>query len=412
MTHGPARRILFIGLNYSPEEIGIGPYSTGLVEALAARGHEVRAVVGQPYYPEWERQERYKGGWKTSVENGVEITRCPHYVPANPTGKRRMAHHLSFASSAYPSARLARSQHRPDLVLTVAPSMIAVPVAIRMARRAGVPLWLHVQDFEVGAALATGLIERDSKTALAAARFEQRMLSAADMVSTISARMCELAEAKGVPAERIVELRNWANHAHRMADADGDRLRREWSLEGKTIALYAGNIGNKQGLEIILDAARVLADRPDIAFVIAGTGPGRARLAKAAAGLPNVQLRGKQPDAVMGDMLTMADIHLLPQLPDAADLVLPSKIGNMLASGRPIVATAAKGTGIDHELDGCGVVVPPLDVDALAWSIRQLTDDPDLRRRLGHAGQRRAALKWSRDGIIDTFEAQMQLLLG
>ena len=354
MTQGPARRILFIGLNYSPEPIGIGPYSAGLAEALVKRGHEVQAVVGQPYYPEWKVYERYKGRWQSSVENGVAITRCPHYVPFNPTGRRRMAHHMSFASSAYPPARAARREFRPDMVFTVAPSMVAVPVARRMARRAGVPLWLHIQDFEVGAALATGLIELGSKTASAAARFEERLLRSADVVSTISEPMCALARAKGVDADRIVEIRNWANHADRIATGDGERLRAEWGLQGKIVALYSGNIANKQELEIVIEAARRLDYRADLAFVISGEGPNRARLKALAEGLGNIQFHDLQPEERIGDLMRLADIHLLPQLPDAADLVLPSKLGNMLASGRPIVATAAPGTVIDREIEGAG----------------------------------------------------------
>ena len=412
MTQGPARRILFIGLNYSPEPIGIGPYPAGLAEALVERGHEVQAVVGQPYYPEWRLYERYKGRWKSSVENGVAITRCPHYVPSNPTGKRRMAHHMSFASSAYPPARAARREFRPDMVFTVAPSMIAVPVAARMARRAGVPLWLHIQDFEVGAALATGLIEQGSKTASAAARFEERLLRSADVVSTISEPMCALAEAKGVDADRIVEIRNWANHAERIATGDGERLRAEWGLQGKIVALYSGNIANKQGLEIVIEAARRLEQRADLAFVISGEGPNRARLEALAAGLGNIQFHDLQPEEGIGDLMRLADIHLLPQLPDAADLVLPSKLGNMLASSRPIVATAAPGTGIDREIEGAGVVVPPQDPAAFAWSVDQLLRHPALREQLGKGGRERALLHWSKDAIVDRFEAQMQLLLG
>lgn len=412
MTQGPARRILFIGLNYSPEPIGIGPYSAGLAEALVERGHSVQAVVGQPYYPEWQLHARYKGRWKSSVERGVEITRCPHYVPSNPTGSRRMAHHLSFASSAYPPARAARREFRPDMVLTVAPSMVAVPVAARMARRAGIPLWLHIQDFEVGAALATGLIEQGSATASAAARFEERMLRSADMVSTISEPMCALAQAKGVEPERIVEIRNWANHAARIAGGDGARLRAQWGLEDKVVALYSGNIANKQGLDIVIEAARRLAGRTDLAFVISGEGPNRARLEALAQGLDNIQFHDLQPKESIGDLMLLADIHLLPQVPDAADLVLPSKLGNMMASGRPVVATAAPGTGIDRELEGAGVVVPPNDPEAFAWSIDQLSRHGDLRERLGQGGRERALLHWSKDAIVDRFEAHMQLLLG
>ena len=406
------RRILFIGLNYAPEPIGIGPYTAGLAEALVERGHQVHAVVGQPYYPEWKLYPDFGRRWQSSTENGVTITRCPHYIPSNPTGSRRMAHHASFASSAYPAARRIRREMKPDLVFTVAPSMIAAPVAMRMARRAGVPLWMHVQDFEVGAALATGLIGTESRTADAAARFENRMLLGADMVSTISHPMCELLRDKGVAEDRILELRNWANHSGAMDAADPARLRREWGLEGKTIALYSGNIANKQGLDVVIEAARLMADRKDIAFVICGEGPNRARLEGLAKGLSNVTFHDLQAEERMGDLLTMADIHLLPQLEDAADLVLPSKLGNMLASGRPVIATVRPGTGIARELVDCGIVVPPEAPDAIASAIDALAGHSEYCRTMGEAARDRAQSAWSKASVVDRFEEGMERLLG
>ena len=406
------RRILFIGLNYAPEPIGIGPYSAGLAEALVQRGHVVEAVVGQPYYPEWKLYPRFKRRWQTSEENGVRITRCPHYIPANPTGSRRMAHHASFASSAYPAARRARRELKPDLVFTVAPSMIAAPVAVRMARRAGVPLWMHVQDFEVGAALATGLIDSESRTASAAARFEDRMLHAADLVSTISHPMCQMLERKGVAKDRILEMRNWANHAGAFAAADGSAFRREWGLEDKTVALYSGNIANKQGLDIIIEAARLMQEREDIVFVICGEGPNRLKLEHKAKDLANVLFRDLQPEARIGDLLSMADIHLLPQLHDAADLVLPSKLGNMLASGRPVIATVRPGTGVARELLGCGIVVPPEVPEAIVTAIDALAAHPGYRETMGRAAAERARTAWSKQSVVDTFEAGMERLLG
>ena len=406
------RRILFIGLNYAPEQIGIGPYTAGLAEALVARGHEVEAIVGQPYYPDWKLFSGYRRRWEKSVENGVSVTRCPHYIPANPTGSRRVAHHATFASSAYPAARRVRREKRPDLVFTVAPSMVAAPVALRMARRAGVPLWLHVQDFEVGAALATGLIDRDSRTAVAAARFEDRMLHAADLVSTISHPMCQLLERKGVAADRILELRNWANHAEAMDTADPGHFRKEWGLGDKTVALYSGNIANKQGLDVVIAAARRMADREDIAFVICGEGPNRKKLEALASDLPNVIFRDLQPESRIGDLLKLADIHLLPQLLDAADLVLPSKLGNMLASGRPVVATVRPGTGIARELVDCGIVVAPEVPEAMVAAIEALVAHPDYCATMGAAATRRAAQAWSRTSVVDRFEEGLDRLLG
>ena len=406
------RRILIIGLNYAPEPIGIGPYTSGLAEALVERGHRVHVVAGQPYYPEWRLYPRFKSRWKTSEENGVTVHRCPHYIPANPTGARRMAHHASFASSAFPAARKARRVLDPELVFTVAPSMIATPVALRMARKAGVPLWMHVQDFEVGAALATGLIDSASRTAEAAARFEDRMLRSADLVSTISGPMCELLKAKGLAPERTLEMRNWANHAEALAGADGDRFRDEWGLKDKTVALYSGNIANKQGLDIVIEAARLMADREDVMFVISGEGPNRARLEQLAHGLPNILFRDLQPEERIGDLLALADIHLLPQLHDAADLVLPSKLGNMLASGRPIIATVRPGTGIARELVNCGIVVPPEVPEAIVQAISALTAHPDYRRTMGRSAAQRAAAAWSKTSVVDRFEHGMQQLLG
>ena len=402
------RRILFIGLNYAPEPIGIGPYSAGLMEALAERGHLIHAVVGQPYYPEWKMHSLFRGRWRNSVENGVRITRCPHYIPGNPTGPRRLAHHLSFASSAYPAAQLARRELEPDLVMTVAPSLIAAPVAARMANRAGVPLWLHVQDFEVGAARATGLLG-EGRMADAALQFEERTLASADVVSTICTNMRSLLAEKGVDPARVVELRNWANHAIPARKRD---YRSEWGLEGRFVVLYSGNIANKQGLEIVVHTARRLSHRKDIALVICGDGPTRVRLEALAAGHENLTIKGLQPGEDVGDLLQLADLHLLPQLASAADLVLPSKIGNMLASGRPILATAPRGSGVAMELEGAGAIVPPGDPQALAWAIERLANDEPARRKLGEGARQAAVERWSKGMVVDRFEAAMEELLG
>lgn len=412
VTHSPrrSRRLLILGLNYRPEEIGIGPYTAGLAEELVRRGHRVDVIAGQPYYPQWRALEGYSG-WTTREENGVRVHRCPHYVPSDPTGARRIAHHASFAASTLLCAVRAAKRLAPDCVLAVAPSLLAVPVAARAAKAAGAPLWLHVQDFEVEAAIATGLIGGVGSAARAARRFESAMLARADRISTISPQMCALLQDRGIVPERIVELRNWANHAGAVEAAAGARLRREWGLEDKTVALYSGNIANKQGLEIAIEAARLLASRDDLAFLICGNGPNRRRLEAMAHGLSNVRFEDLQPASRVGELLAMADVHLLPQLAGAADLVLPSKLGNMLASGRPVVATAEAGTGLAQEVEGCGLTVPPGDAQAFAGAIAQLADDPGLRARLGEAGQARARERWTLDGVADRFEAALEKLL-
>jgi colanic acid biosynthesis glycosyl transferase WcaI len=404
-------RVAFIGLNYAPEPVGIGPFTAGMAEGLAQNGHAVQAIVGQPYYPQWRAHPGF-GGWARSVERGVSLTRCPHYIPAHPSGWRRIVHLGSFALAALiPAVRAALSPRadRPQVFICIAPALMSVPVAWLAARIAGAGLWIHVQDFEVEAAFATGLIEA-GPFARIAAKIERRILGLADRISSISPQMCARLVAKGIPQARIVEVRNWANAPEPDPD-QGAAYRREWGLGQRKVALYSGNIANKQGIEIVVEAARLLAHRPDIALIVCGEGPNRARLEALAEGLPNIQFHDLQPAERMGELLSLASVHLLPQIAGAADLVLPSKLANMLASGRPVIATAEPGTGLYAEVSGCGVATPPGDAKALADAIAGLIDDPARAETFGQEGARRAAERWSQSGIIAQMSAELARLL-
>lgn len=393
-------RVLILGLNYAPEPVGIGPYTTGVAEALTAAGHQIEVVTAKPYYPAWRTDPAAGRGWRREEGDGVALVRCPIYVPRRPSALTRLIHHASFALAAVgPMLRAVR--RRPDLVLVIAPSLLSVPVARMAAWLAGVPLWVHVQDLEVEAAFATGVAGTGGAPGWALA-IERWLLGRPDCVSTISPQMAAKLVAKGIPAARVRELRNWAEDAFQPRD-NGAAYRAAWGLGDAQVALYSGNIAAKQGIGVLIDAARALAHREDIAFVICGDGPNRAALAAAAAGLANVHLHPLQPADRMGDLLALASVHLLPQLPGAADLVLPSKLANMLGSGRPVVATAAPGTGLYAEVEGCGVTVAPGDAMALARAVADLIDDPHHRTALGEAARARAAQRWRRGPLLEQF---------
>lgn len=392
--------LLVIGLNYKPEPVGIGPYTAGLCEALVKSGHRVTAIVGKPYYPQWKIDPAYAGGWLEAEDSGVRLVRCPHYVPQDPTGIRRFGHLISFAIAALvPAVRIALRE-RPQVVFCVAPALLSVLAAILAAWLCGARLWIHVQDFEVEAAFATGLMRQNTPKARFALWAEGWVLRQADRVSTISPQMVAKLGEKGVAPERCMELRNWANANFAPDPAGASSLRKQWSLEDRIVALYSGNIARKQGIEILIDTAHLLQHRQDIAFVICGEGPNRQPLEARAAGLVNVLLQDLQPAERMGAMLTMADFHLLPQIAGAADLVLPSKLTNMLASGKPVIATTEPGTGLHNEVEGCGVCVSPGDAAALAAAITALADDPARRAELGSAAAERAAQRWQQDAIL------------
>ena len=394
--------ILLMGLNYAPEEIGIGPYTSGLARALAAAGHRVEVVAGKPYYPEWSHRPGPRG-MTQGREGDVDVWRVRHYVPARPRALSRMVHYLSFAAHAFPVMWHRARALQPDLVLAVAPALVAAPVALIAARRAGVPAWLHIQDFEVEAALATGQLGKGLPARLAEA-FERAVIRRFDRVSTISPAMVAKALDLGACQESTLELRNWAEIEGVRPDIDPARLRAELRLPGGKVALYSGNLAMKQGIGIIAEAARVLRERDDLTFLVCGNGHGRDEFAALVAGLANVRLLPLQPRGRLGELLAIADIHLLPQIAGAADAVLPSKLTNMLASGRPVVATAVPGPALHGEVAGCGLCTTPGDAAAFARAIAELADDPAQAAQLGKAARERAMARWSAGAILGAFE--------
>ncbi len=401
-------RILLYGINYAPELTGIGRYTGEMAEWLAARGHEVRVVTAPPYYPAWRVEEGYRG-WRFAKEwlNGVRVWRCPLWVPSSPSGLKRLLHLGSFALSSF-GVMLRQARWRPDWVWVVEPPFFAAPAALLAARLAKAKAWLHVQDFEVDAAFELGLLNgRSARRWVEAA--ERWLLRRFDRISTISPKMRTRLLDKCVVSHRAMLFPNWVDvEAIFPLDRPSD-FRRELGLsENAVVALYSGNMGSKQGLELLAETAARLVDQDDLVFVFCGDGAGRAELMSACQSLPNVRFLNLQPIDQLNELLNLADIQLLPQRADAADLVMPSKLTGMLASGRAVLATAQPGTQVAEVLADRGVVTPPGDVERFAEALKKLVRDTALRVRLGQAGRRYAEQHLSRDAVLEAFEAALQ----
>lgn len=404
-------KILLYCLNYAPELTGIGKYTGEQARWFAARGHEVRVVTAPPYYPAWRVGAGYRAWqYRREQHDGVQVWRAPIWVPRRPSGVKRVLHLASFALSSLPCL-LAQWRWRPDVVMVVEPPLLCSPAALMLGRWTGAKTWLHVQDYEVDAAFALGLLKQPLLRKLAFA-LERHAMAAFDRVSTISEAMLRLARDKGAPEARTQLVPNWVD-LRAIQPGRGSLYRRRLGIPADaTVALYSGNMGNKQGLEVLAEAARQLRDRPDIWFVLCGDGAGRAALEQACAGLAQVCFLPLQPASRFPALLAAADLHLLPQRADAADLVLPSKLAGMLASGRPVVATAHPGTELARLAVRCGRVVAPGDGLALAAAIDELAADPATRDALGAAGRAWAERHLDRDAVLGRWEAAMQALCG
>jgi colanic acid biosynthesis glycosyl transferase WcaI len=403
-------KIIIYGVNYTPELTGIGKYSGEMSEWLVKQGHEVRVVTAPPYYPEWKVSEGYSAtSYSRNDINDVNVFRCPLYVPARPSGLKRIIHLASFALSSFP-IMLKQIFWKPDVVMVIEPPLFCAPTAWFVSRLSGGKCWLHVQDFEVDAAFDLGIISFAwMKTSVSAT--ERWLMARFDVVSSISTSMLQCLEVKGV--ESALFFPNWADVDFVTPEVSGEQLKTEWGFTKEDkIILYAGNMGKKQGLEIVLDAAKKLENN-EINFVLAGTGA-HIDVLKAdviARGLSNVHFKPLQPWERVPEMLALADIHLVIQKRGAADVVLPSKLTNILSAGGHAIVTAEKDTELGMLAENFSGIYNCIEPESSALLIEtvQILLQKDLSQPNKIA--RDYAIEYlSREKILNRFELDLEEL--
>lgn len=405
-------KVLLYGLNYAPEAVGIGKYSGELAHWLASRGHEVRVISAPPYFPQWKASGNC---YRCEKLSGVKVWRCPLWVPRYPNGLKRLVHLASFAISSLP-VLLTQLFWRPHVVYTVAPAFFCAPAALLFTVLCGrgTASWLHIQDFELDAAFELGLLKGRLLRSLAE-RWERHTLRSFERVSTISEAMLRHAIAKGVHPMKAVLTPNWVDLCLISPQPEETRLANPYRQElaigaDQLVLLYSGSMNQKQGLELLLQAIHHLRDMPGLVWLLAGEGPSRAALERSTLGLDNVRILPLQPAERLNDWLNLADVHLLPQKAGAADLVLPSKVLGILASGRPVVASSPAGSELGQLAELAGVRVEPEDGLAFAEALRRLLSDRHLREQLGRQGRQLAEQRYGRDAVLQRLEREFLAL--
>jgi len=367
----PARaKILIHGMNFAPEPLGIGRYTAELAAYLVAQNQAVEVITSVPHYPGWKVHSPYRSGrYVVEQQDGIRVTRCPLVLHPSGRGIWRLIAPVTFAAAAAPVVFWRILRGRPDIVICVEPTLFSAPAVIAGAKIVGARAILHVQDLEIDAAFSIGHLKGYWLQKMAFA-FERFMLRRFKLIITISDRMRKKI-AKKVPENSITVLRNWVNIST-IKRIDGSNLfRAQLGLAPQDfVVLYSGQIGPKQALHLLLEAALKCRDNSAIKFVVAGDGPTKQPLVETYGREPNIHFLPVQPEHRLCELLNLADLHVLTQDRGAVDLVLPSKLGGMLASGRPVLVMADPGTELHNLLHGTAIIVPTGDVSALAEAIK------------------------------------------
>lgn len=409
-------RITILGVNYRPEMTGIAPYTADLAEGLTRRGHYVNVVTGFPHYPEWFPDPRYGGPEITEMINGVTVTRLRHFVPPHMTVPQRSRLELSFGWKAAVSPAVAAARDS-DVVICVSPALLAAALALGRLRavRGGPALGVWVQDLYSRGVVETGVM--DGRGARMVSRLESQIMRAADGVVVIHDRFAtHLHESLHVPRDRVAVIPNWSHMSTNRPSFTREQAREllGWRQDA-VIALHAGNMGLKQGLENVLDAAR-LADRhaDPVEFVLLGDGNQRAHLEDLATGIDSLRFIRPLPDELFSAALYAADALLINESPAISEMAVPSKLTSYLGSGRPVVAATHAGSVTHSELNrsGAGLHVPPGSPDQLLSAVVRLGADRELSDRLGSAGLGHLNRELGRSAALDRFEDWLTELVG
>ncbi len=393
-------RIQIVCPHFEPDVAPTGVVISEIVRGLVSMGHEVDVVTSLPWYAAHAVDEAWKGRIiRKETTAWGSITRVYPF----PTNKRNiLARALGYGGfTALASLCSLFKRRRPDVVMAMSPPLTLGLAAWLTSRLRRAPFVFNVQDVFPDVAVEVGAISNQGVIRLLEG-LERFVYRRADAVTVLSEDLRSNVESKIVRAEttdRAAEtvrvIPNFVDTEQIRPQARENSYRSEFGLGTRTVVMYAGNLGFSQPLELMVEAARELAHRDDVVFVINGDGSRRQELESLASGLDNVVFADFQPVERLAEVLAAGDVHVIALRRGLARASVPSKLYSILAAGRAVLASLDSGTEVATVVSSqrAGIAVAPQDQAAFTAAVLELVDDSDLAA-MGSAG-RQFVLQWA-----------------
>jgi colanic acid biosynthesis glycosyl transferase WcaI len=403
-------RIIVWGINYAPEFTGIGPHNVVLCEFLHHLGHDVRMISTFCYYPTWTKRPEDMGQlYRTDVINGVPVHRCWHFVPARASALKRILHEATFV---FTSTLRVLSLPAADVYVIVSPPLLLGAAAWLVTRLKRAPFVFHVQDLQPDAALKLGMLHagRFTRALLALETFAY---AKAARVSSITRGMLDVFRGKGVPESKLIYFPNAVALRDASSPPPRGKFRERFGFApDEFLAVYAGNLGVKQGLDELLETAPLLRT-PRVRIVICGDGAQREALTRRVRELKrrNVTMIPLQEGEDYRALLVDADVCFVTQQAGAGNSFFPSKLLGILAESKPVVTVAAPECELALSLtEGkFGANVPPGCAQELADLLQALAQNPQRLAEYGAAG-RRYVKQFDKTCVLPSFAQELESL--
>lgn len=406
-------KVLLVSQYFAPE---VGATQNRMMEftrALVRAGHHVDVLTEVPNHPSGVIAASFRRGWIHVEQQPTHtVTRVWVATAVKKTFWTRLAFYFSFVVMAIASSFRLRSRY--DVVIATSPPLPGALAGLAISRLKRARFVLDVRDLWPRAAIALGELRPGAVYALAE-RAESMLYRNAALISATTTGFCRYIADKGTPADRLRHVPNGTRPDIFRPDREGAaRFRAAQRLEGRFVVLYAGLHGIAQGLSVVLAAAGRLADVADIAFVLMGEGPMKARLVEesSARGLKNVRFLAEQPIEECAAALSAADVSLVPLAPsEVFEMFVPSKMFDAMAASCPVVLSVDGEARRILAEAGAGIFVQPGDDRALAEALLRLRDDGDARVRMGERGRQFVLGRYDRAAEADRFVTAVEAVV-
>lgn len=383
--------IIFNALNFHPEIVGNGKYTSETVFWLSQKFERVIVITTNPYYPKWVcDSNKYK---KESFKN-ITIFRCPVYIPKRINGFTKVFHYLSFLIFSLP-INLYALKYTPKIIITICPTIFSIPNSLlikflnKIIYKKKLFTWLHYQDLEIEAAFKLNVI-RGKFLRKIILFFERITINQLDLVSTISDGMFNRVKVKLRDKKKIFLFPNFVDtSSFKLKTKSDNPFYEELNLsKEKKIVMFSGTFNEKISYKVLIKTIRILQKREDIFFLLSGEGPKKKIFLESLMGYKNIKVTEFQPIEKLHFWINIADIHLIPQKLSIEDLVLPSKLLPVLASSKPIIGFAKKESALGKILEIAGIRINEEDPSLLADAIIKLVEDKSLGKKLSKNGKK------------------------
>ncbi|HEY0305645.1 MAG TPA: glycosyltransferase family 4 protein [Longimicrobiales bacterium] len=399
-------RLLIVVNHYPPDVNPSGKLMHQLALGLRELGHTVDVLTTFPHYQSFRTEPGYRGRLFAREHGaGGRVTRVWAFASGQ---KQRMLHRLanyvSFNALASIAGPLTRARY--DVVLANSGSFFTGITGwlIRVLRRT--PFIYNVQDIYPDVPVRAGQL-RNLTAIRALEAIERFMYDRAARITVISNEQRSVLMRKGVAGSKVTVIPNFVDTAFIRPLPKDNEVSRRLGLHDKFVIAHAGNLGYAYDFASMLDTAAALTSMPDVQFVIIGEGVLRERLADQIAqrGLTNVSMLPFQPEADLPNLRAALDVQLSLYAKGSVQSSLPSKIYEIMASGRPALVSAERGSDLYNLVTatGCGICIEPQNTAQLTEAIRTLHQDRAQGDRLGKQGRDAVERSFSKEAAVAAY---------